>query len=117
MKLIENEEVIFFDVDETLIFFNGVGRFAHNDSIKVNYYGEERMVSPHKEHISFLKSLKARGHTIFVWSHNGNKWANEVIQKLGLVKYVDFCMTKPHRVVDDSKIEDWCKTIYIPQKK
>lgn len=97
----------YIDVDNTLCF-------SHEGNIEVDYYGEKRFIKEHHEHTSFLKSLKARGCYIIVHSHNGAEWAANVVKALGLEDYVDQCITKPFKIVDDEAPSTWLPhTIYM----
>lgn len=110
MQVISQERV-FIDVDSTLIF-------NHQGNIKVSYYGQERFVRPHLEHIAFLKSLKSRGYHITVWSGNGYAWCQTIIKALELESYVDECSTKPFKVVDDKPVTDWMpNVVYIDEQE
>lgn len=103
------ENPVYCDVDKTLCF-------SHEGDIKVDYYGEDRYIRPHVEHISFLKSLKARGCHIKVQSHNGALWAANVVRALGLEDYVDEVITKPFKIIDDEDPKSWLPhTIYIQE--
>lgn len=100
MKTIRNEQIIWCDVDSTLIEH-------HQGNLTVSYYGEERLVTPHLEHISFLRSLKARGCYIIVHSNNGYAWAETIVKALKLEDVVDQVMSKPFKVIDDAPAETW----------
>lgn len=107
---IKSENTIFFDIDGTMVLYGKKGK-----TIKLNYHGvEQRNLTPHKGHISFLKALKKRGFTVFLFSNNGWQWCREVAKKLQIEDYVDYGMTKPQKVVDDEEIGKYIKTIYIP---
>lgn len=113
MKVIENESIIFFDCDDTLVMW---GLDPINPAYVINpYYGESERLAPHKGHIKVLKERKARGSTIVVWSAGGYKWAEAVVKALNLEEYVDLCMTKPHAYVDDkTAAEIMGERIYLP---
>lgn len=102
------KETVFCDVDSTLIF-------NHEGNIKVDYYGQERNIRPHTEHVAFLKSLHTRGYHITLWSGNGALWAANVAKALELDPYIHQCLTKPFKVIDDKPITEWVPgVIYIP---
>ena len=104
------EEIVYFDVDKTLVFH-------HEGTIVVDYYGEPRHLRPHKEHIAFLKALKARGYHIKVHSNNGAVWAANVVTALQLEQFVDEVLTKPYKIIDDEHPKAWMpKNIYIEDK-
>ncbi|MBI4498293.1 MAG: hypothetical protein HY689_10375 [Chloroflexi bacterium] len=63
---------IFFDVDYTLIGYDGSLR-------------------PHVREV--FEQIKADGHTIYIWSGMGVRW--EVVDRHGLRPYVSGCYTKP----------------------
>lgn len=110
MKVIKNEQITWIDVDDTLVT-------SHQGELLVDYYGEKRKVKPHKEHISFLKSLKERGSYIIVHSNNGHQWAETIVKALHLEKYVDQVMSKPSKVIDDAPAQNWIpKTIWIEDR-
>jgi FMN phosphatase YigB (HAD superfamily) len=110
---IKGENNIFFDIDGTMVLYGKEGK-----TVKFNYHGiEDRYLTPHTGHISFLKALKARGFTIFLFSNNGWQWCREVARQLKIEDVVDYGMTKPQKVVDDEKVENYIKTIYIPYEE
>jgi hydroxymethylpyrimidine pyrophosphatase-like HAD family hydrolase len=121
MKLIENENVVFIDVDETLVHHVPSSEWCPQQQttpMKLNYYNMSFFVFPIKENIELLRAYKARGYTVFVWTNNGYRWGKEVINALDLNNYVDFVMTKPAKVVDDSAIQSWVQTINLdPNRK
>lgn len=102
MKVFENEYVVAFDVDDTLVMWDepnipGVGKTSFVDP----YDGTFHYLIPHEKHVNLLKKYKARGMMVMVWSAGGAKWAEAVINTLGLADYVDVIMTKPSKYVDD----------------
>lgn len=111
MKIVKNEQIAYFDVDDTLVS-------SHEGELVVSYYGEKRKVKPHKEHMSFMKSLKERGYYIIVHSNNGYAWAETIVKALKLEDYVDQVMSKPAKVVDDSPAQNWIPTtIWIQDRQ
>ncbi len=107
MKLIGNEQNIFFDCDDTLVLrndseWNPEGRESSKRvRFKDPYDDQVYYLAPHPKHIQILKEHHARGFTVIVWSAAGHAWAKSVIETLGLEKYVDFYMTKSCKFVDD----------------
>lgn len=113
MIVTKNEQIVYCDVDETLVLWKK--EFNHATKI-VNYYGDKVYVEPHYSHIQFLKSLKARGCYIIVHSNNGWAWAEEVVKLLKLEEYVDEVKTKPYKIIDDTNPLEWLPpTIYIKE--
>lgn len=123
MKTIRCNQPVFCDVDDTLIMWN-LAPPDHPDSIPITCpytrnrvvtdkdepFGEEQesevqswteYVVPNKEQVEQLKRHKVRGHTVIVWSAGGYEWAEVAVKALGLEKYVDVVMEKPHWVYDD----------------
>ena len=112
MIIVDNESVIFCDVDDTLIMWG-----KEKDRIEViePLYGEPTLVTPHKGHIKILKDRKARGSKIIVWSSGGYRWAAAVVKALNLEEYVDFVMTNPIAYIDDKEPYDIMgQRIYLP---
>lgn len=100
-----NDNVIPFDIDDTLIVWGkdhnkpGKGKIAFKDPYTpITFY-----LRPHHVHIRLLKQFKGRGFEVIVWSKQGDRWANEVITKLGLKDYVDHIFSKPEKYVDDKE--------------
>lgn len=116
MMFIDNEMVVFCDVDDTLIM--------HDNSLPYDLYITDpympdftQAVRKHQKHIDFLKNLKGRGYTIIVWSAGGAKWANTVVKALQLENYVDICMCKPVKYVDDLEAHQILGTrVYLNEK-
>lgn len=115
-KVIENEQVYMFDIDDTLIMwdrdphFHALGRIAITDP----YDGVTVYVKPHERHVKLLTQMKGRGRFIVVWSQSGAKWAEAVVNALGLTNSVDLILTKPQGYVDDLPVSKWMKNhIYI----
>lgn len=105
MKRIETENIVCFDVDDTLIAWN---LDPDKETIEINGY----MMNPIHEHITGIKQHKGRGHFIIVWSQGGVDWAEEVVKALGMEDVVDIVMTKPKWYYDDIPANDWMKRIF-----
>lgn len=117
MIVIDNEQVVMYDCDDTLVmWFSGCDP-SEKIEIICPYGGTETWLKPHKRHIELLKQHKARGNTIVVWSAAGYKWAEAVVKALELDVYVDFIMTKPNKYVDDLTADEILGTrIYLEDK-
>lgn len=115
MKIIKNENTVFFDVDETLILHQDNNLEDDIFTIKDEDTNEYLPVKRHYRHIGYLKKSKARGRFVVVWSANGHKWAETVVKALGLKKYVDLCMTKPTVYFDDVDANTFMSRVYIKQ--
>ena len=114
MKIFENDNVVFFDCDETLVIWN----YAKEDeqkTIKFDNYGYDVHLLPHYEHMKLLQQFKARGHVVIVWTQGGFDWGKKVVETLGLSKFVDAIVCKPKWYVDDLPCEAFMgKPFYIP---
>lgn len=109
MKVARSEQVITFDVDDTLIMWdmNHVQPFDGAVSVKCPWDNSITYHRPHQRHIDFLKKQHAKGMTVVVWSAGGTKWAEAVVKALELENHVNFVMSKPQKWVDDlPKAED-----------
>lgn len=106
MIVFDHENIVYCDVDNTLIKHNDPG---NPDAIKIlnPYLNENMRVVPMKGNIMQLKRAKGRGKGIVVWSHGGAKWAESVIKALELENYVDLVLTKVEIYIDDVPIEQW----------
>lgn len=119
MYVLHSTKAYFFDVDRTLVFTDQeVGAFEIRAQVSltpVMFGGREFFT--HENHIRLMKDLKARGHSVVVWSAGGGAWAEQVVRKLGLESVVDAVMTKPDGICDDKSVEEWLPEVdrfYIP---
>lgn len=114
MKVINSEQIICIDVDDTLVMHAKAKKRDNLVHITDPYDGFQRCLVMHVPHIKILKDRKARGATILVWSQSGHAWAEAVICALGLQDYVDYVLSKPTAYIDDKKVQDWmAERIYL----
>ena len=112
MQVVENENMVCFDVDDTLVMWN-IPPGREGECTLFNNFGFAEWLLPHKPHIELLKSFKVRGQFVVVWSQGGYQWAREVVKHLGLEEYVDLVMSKPKWIVDDLPPSAWTKRSYM----
>ncbi len=109
MYVLHSTKAYFFDVDRTLVFTDQevtmLGIRTHVSLTPVMFGGREFRVHP--EHIRLMKDLKARGHSVVVWSAGGSAWAEQVVRKLELEDVVDLVLTKPDGICDDKAVSEW----------
>ncbi len=107
--VLATDDVIYFDVDETLIFWRTDE--DPNDPIieVVDPYipGKTIKLVPHQRHIDMMLRNYGQGKTIVVWSAGGCLWAENVVKALGLDNIVSLIIKKPDVYVDDLDIKDW----------
>lgn len=125
MVINKNENISYFDVDNTLVkWLKSDDRFIQDEAdpgvwtfdpdIKMlDFYGMPKFCKEIRVHTEFLKSLKARGHYIIVHSGNGWQWAKTVVEALNLKDYVDEIKTKGCKYIDDDKPENWINRVYL----
>lgn len=101
MITIESDKIIFFDVDETLV------QQHPGANLEIVCNGYKTLVKAIPENVNRIHYHKARGQTIIVWSNSGYKWAQAVIEALGLTKEVDMVMSKPWGYYDDLDSSKW----------
>lgn len=106
LKVIKNETIVMYDVDDTLVLWHHPNKDTRGITFVDPHDQTHHCLVPHDKHIKLLKDFKARGYTIFVWSGGGFDWAETVVKTLGLEDYVDFCMTKPTKWVDDLSADE-----------
>lgn len=107
MKVIESEQLIYIDCDDTLVVWGN----EHNPEFKEveivdPYDGQKVLLSAHAGHIKVLKDRKKRGSHITVWSASGYQWALAVVAALGLENYVDVVSSKPFMYIDDLEAKE-----------
>jgi predicted phosphatase len=115
MRVINNERVICFDVDKTLVM-PLVNADLARQTVEINdpYSGTTTLRLPHYPHIKMLKNYVARGAQVVVWSKNGNQWAAEVLKALKLDHLDVIVFTKPTAYVDDELSIKWMgEHVYI----
>jgi phosphoserine phosphatase len=120
MTVIENENNVFFDVDDTLIHWDSEYSQPGTRKIKIidPYDNSINYLKPHNKHVKLLKKYQQRGMTIVVWSAGGYKWAEAVVKALELEKYITLVMTKPAKYVDDLDITAWIgNRVYLEDSK
>ena len=105
MFTLENDKVVCFDVDSTLVFFKEPDPEKHPNSRYLFVNGLKIWVNNRVE--NKIVQHYQRGWCVVVWSQSGNWWAKQVIEKLGLEEYVTMVLTKPLRYYDDYSSEDW----------
>lgn len=112
MQIVENEQVVYFDVDDTLVKWDDTFTQPGNDKVAFldPYDNSINYLTPHKKHIALLKKYKGRKNLIIVHSAAGVMWVKSVIQTLKLEEYVDICLTKSTKYVDDLPCKEWMGT-------
>ena len=116
MKVFENEQVYFWDIDNTMISGRRRGSDHDFDEVKIYnpYTCEMVYTTPNFGHIDLMKEMKGRGRANVVWSAAGAQWAKAVIEALELQSYVDLIITKPLGYVDDQKASEFMSNhIYL----
>lgn len=109
MKVIENDLIVYFDVDDTLVMWKDPIYKPQPGAIEIvdKTDGTRVFLTPHHKHIELLKKYKARGYEVKVWSGGGWAWAESVIRTLGLTEFVDEVSSKPIKYVDDLPCQEW----------
>ena len=103
MKIFKSELPIFFDVDDTILIWEGNAYKPGKGKVKVIDPTDDRprYLKPHKRHVEFLKKCAKRGYQVTVWSAGGWAWAEAAVKALQLEQYVTKVETKPLKYVDD----------------
>lgn len=106
--ILRSDNIIYFDVDETLVFWKASSTDEIID-VPDPYMpgGGFIKVVPHKRNIDLLKRNKGQGRAVIVWSAGGYAWAESVVKTLGLMDFVDLIVSKPTVYVDDRTMETW----------
>lgn len=107
-----NENIVCFDVDDTLVIWT-IPPGREKECILFDSFGVPEWLLPHKHHIKLLKQFKARGQKVIVWSQGGAQWAEAVVKTLKLEDYVDVVMAKPKWVIDDLPAATWMQRTYL----
>lgn len=117
MKVIESEQIVYSDVDDTLVLWSDNFYLPGEGKIElVDPYDQSLIyLTPHIRHVKLLQDYNARGYTVIVWSAAGYRWAEVVVKALNLEPYVDYCQSKPLKFMDDLQAKDILgDRVYIP---
>ena len=117
MKILESEQIVCVDCDDSLILWKKAGKGDKVISFNDPYDSSQHYVVVHEPHVKILKDRKARGAVIIVWSQSGYKWAEAIVRALKIEQYVDIVSSKPILVIDDKPVEEWMgERLYLPEK-
>ncbi len=112
MKVIENENVVMVDVDDTLVMHVKPPYDLESKQVKVqdplNPLATIEMVV-NEPMVRLVREEAHRGTTVVVWSRGGYEWAQNVVVALKLTEVIDYVMSKPTAYFDDKPVEEWLK--------
>lgn len=120
MEVVKNEMVIMVDCDDTLCMWSEHHTQPHEGALDFldPYDGKTVYLKPHTTHIELVKQFKHRGYHVIIWSGAGYMWAEAVVKRLGLEKYVDQVMTKSTKYIDDLHADEILGSrIYLKYKE
>lgn len=84
-----NAQVVFVDVDETLVRSAGSKRIPIPSVIK------------------HVRALKQTGAILYLWSSGGAEYARNSAAELGLSECFVGFLPKPHVIIDDQPVHEW----------
>jgi len=119
MKTITNDDVAFFDVDQTLVLAIDTPVNPSNKKVAVYDSLTEKFITLyiHEPMVRILREQKRRGSIVIVWSRGGYEWAKNVVNALDLEGCVDYVMSKPKVYFDDLPVKKWLKDrVYLDPK-
>jgi hypothetical protein len=109
MKVIKSEQVVFFDVDNTLVY--PAEKYKGHQGALVEVYDavtkKHVLMRVNEPNMRLLLEEKHRGSFVIVWSRGGYEWAANVLRALDLESKVDLVMSKPLVYYDDLSIDEW----------
>lgn len=105
-----SDQVVAFDVDDTLISFEPNGS---ESGIEVFCFNQNHTVYPNQKMITQLKAEHANKKLIIVWSQQGDEWSDAVARALGLELFVHITMTKVSKCFDDLPIKEWMTLVKV----
>lgn len=115
--VVRSTKIYFFDVDDTLVFSCHFPPDGMNLGELDYLHIGGQLWYIHTAHTKLVMDLKARGHTVVVWSAGGWEWAEKVVEALHLTEYVDVVMSKSDGFCDDkpsSAFMSEADRFYIP---
>lgn len=108
MKIINNENISPFDVDETLVCHDPL-TCSNKVYISDRVSGKLMLFGINEPMVRLLREEKDRGSYVIVWSRAGHAWASAVVKALELEDCVDLILTKPRVYFDDKPVDFWMK--------
>lgn len=114
MRVLPTEQLIFCDVDETLIAWGKIKKHHRAIAYTCPYTKAQLMVRVHEPNLAIVRERLSRGATIIVWSASGWKKAAAVCRALNLHHPKLIVTSKPVGYLDDKPCEDWMgQRIYL----
>lgn len=104
-----DRKTLYVDVDDTLLCHD-LSEFSYDKRIEVECNGRHFLGVPHEKNIKLMKKFYRLGYDCYVWSKTGKSWATAVVNALGLVDYVEACLSKPDFIMDDKDVSTWMGT-------
>ena len=89
------EQVVYVDVDETLL----------------RNYGRSRIPIP--SDIAHVRQLFENGAELSCWSSGGAEYARESAREVGLEHCFTAFLPKPHVMIDDQPVSNWRRLVYV----
>lgn len=109
MMVIRDDNVAYFDVDDTLILWDREPFPDEKDTVMIS----GRLFKINRPMVDVLEKHINIGHSIVVWSQGGYEWALKVVMALELNHVVDLIMCKPKWYYDDLECTEWMpKRVY-----
>ena len=105
MIVIKSTKIVYFDVDNTLIYSESEVPGKMFDTTLITISNVHFYI--HNFQCELLKSFKARGHTVVVWSQGGADWAETIVRATNLTAFVDLVIGKPDWFCDDKPADQW----------
>lgn len=103
MVEIFSEQVLFVDIDETLVLRQKLKKHYKSICITCPYTHKLEWFRVHEPHLKIIRDRQARGATIVFWSAAGHRWAARVAKALKLDNASSLAISKPVGYVDDKK--------------
>lgn len=111
MFVIPGDNIVFFDVDNTLIMWDPpedqLDKAVDLPMLESPYGQDFVKVVPHKAHLTMIQRHYQLGNTVVVWSKSGPRWAEHVVKFFNLQDYVHAVCGKPSCFYDDLKPEEF----------
>ena len=107
MKIIATEDLLPFDIDETLIMNSKIRKGQKCISFTCPYTKELCIVRVNEPMLAVLRQRLARGTSILVWSKSGYRRAVVILRALQLDHKNLYVTSKFKDYADDKPIETW----------
>lgn len=107
MKIIPTEDLLPFDVDDTIVMHGKIRKGQRTVAYTCPYTDEQKIVRVNEPMVQVLRERLARGTSVLVWSKSGYKKAVAILRALKIDHKNLYVTSKFKDYADDKDISTW----------